>query len=398
MADSSRDTEAHVLKMTKARAKSLLMELIGEYSAKHFQSKLDETLQKFQSPTGVPDDLPARWLLAEECHADIFARYGFKSGTGIERLHPIALILKNFPDLEDKVKKIYKLLVLSSPEKLQKIVEPVEPEPVSKAPPSLSKNRALAVQAELLGAFSAPGFQKKLTELSRKHQFQRCDKETKAELDELLLKEQLEIIPRYGYKGTKDGLKDFEAEMMKFGNDADIFVNSMAIEEALFPYSQTGRKYPVEKGGMSRTGSKPTTAFTVAKLLRKQLTAFSSPSFQHAILSLKRSADVQQACEGYYHLQGRAELALTVQRRILPQYGFQGSRAGVLDMVSHCSHFIADPEVAQLFDDINLKLGMTHEACARFRDTACMLPTKVCTQTQVHLPLCAPCDDLCLKK
>ena len=83
---------------------------------------------------------------------------------------------------------------------------------------------------------------------------------------------------------------------------------------------------------------------------------------------------MEQACEGYYHLRGRAELALPLQRRILPQYGFQGSRAGVLDMVSHCSQFITDPEVARLFDDINLKLGMTPAACARFRDTACMLP------------------------
>ena len=59
---------------------------------------------------------------------------------------------------------------------------------------------------------------------------------------------------------------------------------------------------------------------------------------------------------GYYHLRGRADLALPVQRRILPQFGFEGSRAGVLDMVSHCSQFIADPEAGFLLRDLRFKL------------------------------------------
>ena len=59
---------------------------------------------------------------------------------------------------------------------------------------------------------------------------------------------------------------------------------------------------------------------------------------------------------GYYHLRGRADLALPVQRRILPQFGFEGSRADVLDMVSHCSQFIADPEAGFLLRDLRFKL------------------------------------------
>lgn len=95
-----------------------------------------------------------------------------------------------------------------------------------------------------------------------------------------------------------------------------------------------------------------------------------TPGFQHAIVKLKRKAELEQACDGYYHLSGRAELALTVQRRILPSFGFAASRAGVLDMVLHCTKFLEDDEIAQLWDDINSKLGMTQEACRRFRESA----------------------------
>ena len=117
----------------------------------------------------------------------------------------------------------------------------------------------------------------------------------------------------------------------------------------------------------------------MAKLLRKLLAGFSSlacscslrglgtPGFQSSIVKLKRKAEVEQVCDGYYHLAGRAEVALPVQRRILPLYGFPASRAGVLEMVVHCTKFVQDEEIAQLWDDINLKLGMTPEACRRFR-------------------------------
>eukprot|EP00437_Effrenium_voratum_P004807 CAMPEP_0181422780 /NCGR_PEP_ID=MMETSP1110-20121109/13790_1 /TAXON_ID=174948 /ORGANISM="Symbiodinium sp., Strain CCMP421" /LENGTH=411 /DNA_ID=CAMNT_0023545887 /DNA_START=168 /DNA_END=1403 /DNA_ORIENTATION=- len=373
-----RDADTQVLKMTRARAKAMLMELVGEYSTKSFQNKLGDMLQKEAQQGEVCDESPCRWALAEECHADIFARYGFKSGTGVERLRPIVLIFQKFPDLADKVQKLWKLLGLkSSPaeffidDKPQQVSQELPVPQTEKR--ILSKARALAFQAELLGAFSAPAFQKKLAEMSRKHFTHLQDPDSRAELDSILEKTKLEILPVYGYEASSKGLQDLDVDMQQFDNDADIFVSAVAIEEALFPYCQTGRALTTDKGPLGRTGSKPTTAFTVAKLLRKQLAAFSSPSFQNGISCLRRCADVEQACEGYYHLRGRAELALPLQRRILPQYGFQGSRAGVLDMVSHCSQFITDPEVARLFDDINLKLGMTPAACARFRDTACML-------------------------
>ena len=47
-----------------------------------------------------------------------------------------------------------------------------------------------------------------------------------------------------------------------------------------------------------------------------------------------------------------------------------GAKAGVKDMILHCAEFMANDEVARLVDSINLKLGMTTEACARWRSAA----------------------------
>ncbi|CAJ1451011.1 unnamed protein product [Effrenium voratum] len=68
--------------------------------------------------------------------------------------------------------------------------------------------------------------------------------------------------------------------------------------------------------------------------------------------------------DGYFHLPGRAELALEVQRKVLPQFGFQGSKEGSSDMIRHCSAFLGDKDVAQMFDAINKPLGFRDGAVA----------------------------------
>jgi len=60
-------------------------------------------------------------------------------------------------------------------------------------------------------------------------------------------------------------------------------------------------------------------------------------------------------------------LALIVQQAILPGFGFEASKEGVKEMMRHCAPFFQDPEVADLLDAINSKLGMSASACKRFR-------------------------------
>ena len=96
-------------KMTKARAKAMVRELLSGYAAKSFQAKLTEILDKEAQNDGgvVTDELPARWAWAENVHNDILAQYGFATGHGMDFLTlPLELILKNCPDCLGNVQKI----------------------------------------------------------------------------------------------------------------------------------------------------------------------------------------------------------------------------------------------------------------------------------------------------
>lgn len=42
-------------------------------------------------------------------------------------------------------------------------------------------------------------------------------------------------------------------------------------------------------------------------------------------------------------------------------------QAGVNDMILHCAEFMPNDDVSHLVDSINLKLGMSADACLRWR-------------------------------
>ena len=170
-------------KMTKARAKAMVRELLSGYAAKSFQAKLTEILEKEATTAEggvVAHESPARWAWAENVHNDILAQYGFATGHGMESLTlPLELILKSCPDCLGNVKKIGEYLKLktwpiSDTDSIPKAEKdwPISDQSPSVSTlgrtPSLSKPRALALQTELLAIFSTPCFQKKLAEMSRK--------------------------------------------------------------------------------------------------------------------------------------------------------------------------------------------------------------------------------------
>ena len=170
-AEAAREVSA---KMTKARCKAMVRELLSAYAAKSFQTKLTEILNKeVENKTVITDELAARWAWAENVHNDILAQYGFATGHGMEYLTlPLELILKSCPECMANVQKISEFLKLKT-WPLQKSTE-TEKEEAKAAPQGLvagrelSKPRALALQTELLAILSTPSFQKKLAEMSRK--------------------------------------------------------------------------------------------------------------------------------------------------------------------------------------------------------------------------------------
>eukprot|EP00439_Symbiodinium_sp_Y106_P030564 s2123_g3.t1 len=247
----------------------------------------------------------------------------------------------------------------------------------------LTKERAITLQLELMAAYGTPAFQKQLHEIGRRH----GTLGVQSSLRGLVRRIQLDIIPRYGFDGSEEGVHSMLRSFKALEKDPDIEVNDVAIKELL-----SLEVPPMELNEKNKLIARPVTKHRIMDLLRVQLIEFSKATFQADVEELKKCADynsgrvfnpsrpMEQGFEdpdGYYHLEGRAELALLVQTRLLPQYGFAPSKAGVQDMirpglstisVGHCAPFVRDPDVANLLDRVNEKLGMSPAACHRFRE------------------------------
>jgi len=251
----------------------------------------------------------------------------------------------------------------------------------------LSKRRALALQQELLGEFVSPSFQKALHELARIHNDPKgCSREFASGFRKLVRNRQVEVIPRYGFEPSEEGVEMMLRSFTLFHGDPDIYINEVAIKEAL-SLEVTASKANSE----TCVCAKPATKERVLELLRVQLREFSKAIFQQKLNDLKQSYDTASGRlwkknfidpelpvedpDGYYHLPGRAELALRVQKRILPRFGFEGTKDGVKDMICHCASYLEESDVAHLFDSLNMKLGMSPDACRRFRKLASQLPS-----------------------
>eukprot|EP00438_Fugacium_kawagutii_P016122 Skav235811 [mRNA] locus=scaffold1267:329833:334624:- [translate_table: standard] len=109
----------------------------------------------------------------------------------------------------------------------------------------------------------------------------------------LLQKPQIEIISRYGFPSSEKGIEEMEAALQSLEDDGDIYVLCL--------------DFRVIQG---------------------------EAWFQEAILKLQHKKDSRDRGErgkpdpdGYFHLPGRAEVALEVQQKILPRFGFDATKA-----------------------------------------------------------------------
>lgn len=259
-------------------------------------------------------------------------------------------------------------------EAIEEIKEPslLLGEPRRRAAAQLSKPSALALQNELLAAYTSARFQKKLQAMARQQGVAKSgvhEPEFQEALKSLLRKPQMEIISRYGFRASREGIEEMQLELRLLEEDGDIYVNRVAIEEALLgPFEDLTQEVEPHSG-------QPSTKQGVYLLLRSLFLGFSEAWFQEALVKLQlkkdkaesRNAQARPDPDGYFHLPGRAELALEVHQKILPRFGFDATKEGVSDMIRHCAGFLQDPEVANLFDAINRKLGMSPSACVRFR-------------------------------
>lgn len=378
----------------------MLLELLNVFSSRKFQRKLSKTGWQDLGLEGH-DQSTQYSALVQNAQEDVFHKYGLvNEGLGVRGLtETMTSLLDDYPSLSKIVAQICRavqacdnifptmqqlLIDVQSQAKAADTVK-AHPKPIDISSKKIAENEvqitpfsrsdALSLQQELLACVSAPPFQKQLSELFREH----CnDTNTPAFQDgfqQLLKSAQLAIIPLHGFEASEKGITDMLAALKVFEDDADVFVNDVAIQEALRICPQ--QNHVEQHYRKARCGRRPRSAKDAIHLLQALFKAFSSPLMQSCVDLLKQSAAARsggpgkkEPADGYYHLPGRAELALEVQKEILPMFGFEGSREGVKDMIQHCSRFLCDPEVAILFDATNAKLGMTHAACLRFRTLA----------------------------
>lgn len=96
----------------------------------------------------------------------------------------------------------------------------------------------------------------------------------------------------------------------------------------------------------------PWTKRGVLALCEELLQGYCAPQFQAELLKLTAAAP------NGYQVAGRMELALTVQSKVLPKYGFPGTLAGVEAMRQALCPFLVDWMVKKLVDDTDRMLGL----------------------------------------
>ncbi|CAE7754418.1 unnamed protein product [Symbiodinium sp. CCMP2456] len=179
-------------------------------------------------------------------------------------------------------------------------------------PVALSRERALALQMELMAAYSSPIFQKRLHELGREHP--PGTKSFNHGRHKLIRQLQASIIPLYGFDNSEDGVQLMLEAFTCFQQDPDIQVNTVAINDLLSLDAQA----PTE--AKRRLIQKPLTKLVMIDLLRALFVEFSKAPFQADVRNLKLCADViagrvarkettggdSADPDGYFHLKGRA--------------------------------------------------------------------------------------------
>eukprot|EP00439_Symbiodinium_sp_Y106_P059705 s213_g8.t1 len=190
----------------------------------------------------------------------------------------------------------------------------------------LAKDEVLELQNDLIQEFSSPAFQKKLRQASSLHAAGKLEEYRKAQLT-LVRDAQRTIIPRHGFPASDRGVDQMLLSLEDFQDDPDVAVNQKIIQEHLSACEvpEAGKEHTAIPLGHDKKALGKRDIIRLLKSLKEQLA---------------------------------------------PCFGFQGSKEGVLSMISECGKFLTDPEVAELFDAVNAKLGMSPAACKAFRAKA----------------------------
>eukprot|EP00930_Biecheleria_cincta_P001119 TRINITY_DN102282_c0_g1_i1.p1 TRINITY_DN102282_c0_g1~~TRINITY_DN102282_c0_g1_i1.p1 ORF type:complete len:454 (+),score=101.62 TRINITY_DN102282_c0_g1_i1:78-1439(+) len=431
-------------RLTLARARALMVDLLNGFSTKSFQQKL-EKLVSAQGHSAL-FHVPGRKELALSVQDSVLPRYGFEgSEAGVaEMVRALQPLLATDSGLAELSKTIREKLRMSGEANNRKEESENSDEELLNGKKRIKLESAIALQNALLASYSGPEFQMKLRKLMRKDEDPKTLMQNRKKL---ILEVQVAVLPKYGFSASEAGVQEMKEAFEEWKSNSDVQNMNRAIEEQLVAcisnaiaerdgYSQCKaatdkcsraglRPRAATDGAMARqissstamptllreraesaTASMPrqisgnaaivglprqvsvcsatsdvmrqvsvsTTASDLTdvrcepiskaetlELLQELLQGFSSDDFQWKLALLKQG----QARTGF-GLDGLEEIALKVQKKVLPRHGFRGTRRGVAAMVDECSRYAHDSEVADLRNKINDKLGMDAVARQRF--------------------------------
>jgi len=353
--------------LTKARAEALLQELQGAFSSRRTQKRvalLDDGSQpplelRYAVRGGLDAQFaPGVWELAVALCEEVLPNYGFAgTASGFRQFwRAIRPHAEEDPALRDKATAV--LRRLQAPEEArqrraredQRVCTPfVEDE----------LKRARALNLQLIAHYNLPRFQSQLNGIHRS--FSPSSASFGQRLGELLRGAYEEVLPRFGFAVDEDGLLDYTLAMSRLLRDPDMQVLAGAIDDTLYGAEQEAQAdSSTWHGGDRRLGRRD-----VLLLLREQLAAFSEPAFQCRVKRLREAMRTSPK-DDFSELAGRKDLAMSVQRSILPKYGLHPDHRGSYSMFLQCAHFVFDPEVARLITGINCLLGMERVAAKAF--------------------------------
>lgn len=169
-----------------------------------------------------------------------------------------------------------------------------------------------------------------------------------------------EILPQHEMPGSVTGVMLIFDAIAPFIDDKE--VKSLVSELDGMLGLPNGATANFCRGDVASDAPMQTSEFTRAQALslcNELLVGFSTAEFQQSLqVATKGSKDPR-------NVHKRAALALTVQSKVLPKYGLQGTTAGVLVMLDRMVPFVGDWLVGDLINRIDDALGLPSETTLR---------------------------------
>jgi len=209
------------------------------------------------------------------------------------------------------------------------------------SPAGCTKSRILGMGAEMLQGFKRQEFQEELKKLSAGP---RGNGSVPGRM-ELALSVQSEVLLRHGLPGSFEGVLCMLDMLTEVVTDPEVHELLNDIDELLgLPRNWTANEIVAAK---LRKESVSLTRDQVLMLANELLIAFRDAKFQKKLAALCKPSGSST------YVQGRAELAMTVQSKVLPKYRIPGNRDGLLMMLDALEPHKTDVTVTSVLNAID---------------------------------------------